>query len=351
VSIDIRRPRVWIPALLGLTLVLVVVFRVIQASQPSEAAPTVEQIRAEQGVPVTVAVVERGPIEIWREFNGSVSGAQEAEVRARSGDEIASVPVQVGQRVARGQVLVRQAGETTAARIRQAEAAQRQAARTVERMRPLHDAGAISDQEWEAVLTQLELATADVAAARDVLTLTSPLAGTITEVIARPGMIPSSGDILVRVADLSQLVVFLRVSASEAAEIREGQRARLAAPWAEGRVRRIALQADPATRLVEIEVAFPPTAGLIPGTLATVRIEVASRDDTVTIPRAAVRDGSVWIVGEEDRATRRLVQVGLQGRDSVEIVSGVEPGDRVVIEGGGLLSEGTRLRLVNEAEG
>jgi multidrug efflux pump subunit AcrA (membrane-fusion protein) len=60
------------------------------------------------------------------------------------------VPVQVGQRVARGQVLVRQAGETTAARIRQAEAARRQAARTVERLRPLHDAGAISDQEWEA---------------------------------------------------------------------------------------------------------------------------------------------------------------------------------------------------------
>jgi multidrug efflux pump subunit AcrA (membrane-fusion protein) len=76
------------------------------------------------------------------------------------------------------------------------------------------------------VLTQLELATADVAAARDVLTLTSPLAGTVTEVIARPGMIPSSGDPLVRVADLSQLVVYLRVSASEAAEIREGQPAR-----------------------------------------------------------------------------------------------------------------------------
>jgi multidrug resistance efflux pump len=84
-------------------------------------------------------------------------------------------------------VLVRQAGETSAARVRQAEAARSQAQRTVERLRPLHGAGAICDQEWDQALTQLELATTDVVTARDVLTLTSPLSGTVTEVMARPG--------------------------------------------------------------------------------------------------------------------------------------------------------------------
>lgn len=349
-AIDVRRPRVWIPAVLALALVLLVVYRVIQASAPPEAAPTVEQIRAEQGVPVTLAVVERGSLAVWREFNGTVSGAQEAVVRARSGDQIAAVPVQVGQRVSRGQVLVQQAGEATAARVRQAEAARRQAARTVERLRPLHEAGAISDQEWEGALTQLELATADVAAARDVLTLSSPLAGTVTEVIARPGMIPSPGDPLVRVADLSQLVVYLRVSAAEAAELRTGQRARVAGAGVEGRVRRIALQADPATRLVEVEVGFPPEAGLIPGTLATVQVEVAARADAVQVPRGAVRDGYAWVVDHDSRVSRRAVQVGLQSRDRVEILAGLEPGERVVVEGGALLSEGVRVRAVSGVE-
>lgn len=366
-ALNVRRPRVWVPALIALALVAVVAYRVIQASAPAEAVPTVEEIRAEQGVPVTVAAVERGPLAVWRDFSGTVSGAREAVVRARTEDAVSAVTVQVGQRVARGQVLVRQAGEGVEARLRQAEAAQRQASRAVDRLRPLHEAGAISDQEWEDALTRLELAEADLSAARDALALTSPLDGTVTEVIARQGMIPSSGDALVRVADLSRLVVYLRVSAGEAAEIREGQRARVASrpgavtgaetnatadsgegvrTDADGTVRRVALQADPATRLVEIEVAFPPDARLIPGTLATVQIEVASIVDALSVPLGAVRDGRVWVVGADGAVSARNVQVGAQTRERTQILSGIEAGERVVVEGGALLSEGARVRIV-----
>ncbi len=350
-KIDIRDARVWVPALIGIVLVGVIVLRVVQASTPGEATPTVEQIRGEQGIPVTVATVAGGALAVTREYNGSVSGAREALVRARSGDQITTVPVSVGDRVGSGAVLVRQAGEASGARVRQAQAARLQAQRTVDRLRPLHEAGAISDQEWEGALTQLELARADVAAAGDVLTLTSPLAGTVTEVTARPGMIPSAGDPLVRVADLSQLVVYLRVGAAEAAEIREGQRAVLPSSGAQGTVRRVALQADPATRLVEVEVAFPPAVGLVPGTLATVQIEVASRGDAVQVPRTAVRDGAVWVIDEQNVASRREVQVGLQSRDRAEIVAGLSGGERVVVEGGSLLSEGARVRVVAEGAG
>ncbi len=230
----------------------------------------------------------------------------------------------------------------------QAHAAVQQARRTVDRLRPLHEAGALSDQDFDQAVTQLELATADLAAARDVLALTSPLSGTVTEVTARPGMIPNAGDPLVRVADLSELVVRMQVSAREAASIREGQPARLAGGGATGQVRRVAIQADPVSRMVEVEVAFPPGAGLIPGTLATVEVQVASREDAVQVPSSAVTDGAVWVVGEDEVVTRRNVQVGLEGSDRVEIVSGLEPGDRVVTGGGSLLSEGARVRIVND---
>jgi membrane fusion protein, multidrug efflux system len=350
-KIDIRERRVWIPGLIGIALLALVVFRVIQASTPGEAVPTVEQIREEQGIPVVVEQVSAGELRATRELNGSVSGAREALVRARSGDQITAVPVSVGDRVTSGRVLVRQSGEATGARVRQAQAARTQAQRTVERLRPLQEAGAISDQEWEQALTQLELARADVAAVGDALTLTSPLAGTVTEVTARPGMIPSPGDPLVRVADLSQLVVYLRAGAAEASEIREGQRAWLAGTGTEGRVRRVALQADPATRLVEVEVAFAPAAGLIPGTLATVQIEVASREGVLQVPRSAVRDGTVWVVDEQGRSERRQVQVGLQSRDRVEILSGLRSGERVVVEGGSLLSDGAIVRIVQSGGG
>jgi RND family efflux transporter MFP subunit len=372
-KLDIRRRRIWIPALIGLVVVLLVIVRIVQATSAEEAAPTVDQIRAEQGLPVTVATAESGALEIWRDFNGTVSGVQEGVVRARSSDQIARVLVNVGSRVSRGQVLVQQSGQATDARARQAEAARRQAASNVERLRPLHSAGAISDQEWEAAQVQLELATADLAAARGELTLTSPLAGTVTEVVARPGMVPSVGDPLVRVADLSELVVYARLTATDAMEVRTDQPARLAnmptaggpvsgdlpgtpprgsssseqvrAP-ATGTVRRIALQADPETRLVEVQVGFPPSAGLIPGTLASIQIRTAQRESALQVPRAAVRDGAVWVVDADNRVTRRPVQVGLQSRDFAEILSGLSAGERVVVEGGALLSDGARVRTV-----
>ncbi len=350
--IDLRRPRVWLPALLVLVVAGIVVLRVIQAGATQPELPTVEQIRAERGVPVTLATAVEARLEVWRQYSGTVTGAHEAVVRARTGDQIAAVAVTVGQRVRAGQTLVTQSGEGTEARVRQARAALAQAQRTADRLRPLHEAGAISDQEWEQALTHLELATADLSAARDLLSLASPLAGMVTEVLARPGMIPSAGDPLVRVADLSGLVVYLRVSAAEAGALRLGQPARVVGVGAggEGRVRRVSLQADPATRLVEVEVEFPPTAGLVAGTLATVQVGVASADRAVQIPRPAVRDGAVWVVDGAGRAVRRAVSTGLLGEDNVEIISGLEPGDRVVVQGGTLLSDGAVVRVINDVD-
>ncbi len=264
---------------------------------------------------------------------------------------MSEVLVSVGQRVALGQVLIRQTGESLAARVRQAEAARQQAQRQADRLRPLHEAGAVSDQEWDAVETALELAEADLVAARDVLALTSPLAGVVTEVPARPGIIPTNGDPLVRVTDLSQLLVTLALTAGQVVDVREGQPARLAGREVDGRVRRIALQADATTRLVEVEVEFPRASGLVPGTLATVEVRVATRADAIVVARAAVRDGAVWVVDEQTRARRRLVQVGLESGDRVEIVKGIGEGDVLVVEGGSLLGDGTPVRVVTEAGG
>jgi multidrug efflux pump subunit AcrA (membrane-fusion protein) len=78
---------------------VLVVLRIVQASTAGEESPTVEQIRGEQGVPVTVATADVGALVVIREFNGIVSGAQEAVVRARTGDQVASVAVSPGDRV------------------------------------------------------------------------------------------------------------------------------------------------------------------------------------------------------------------------------------------------------------
>jgi RND family efflux transporter MFP subunit len=341
----------WVLTILAVLLVVVFGVRLMQLSAEEEPAPTVDEIREQEGMPVVVASADRGSLEVWRSFTGTVTGERESVVRARSDDEVREVRVRVGDRVVQGQLLVRQSGQSADARVRQVDAGVQQAERRVERLRPLWEAGALSDQDWEDANTALELARADREALAGSMDGLAPIAGIVSEVPARVGMVPAQGEPLVRIVDDSAWRIPLRMSPEQAAELQVGQVARVGsgdeAP--EGRVDRVTLQADPRSRLVEVDVrvAGRDAPGLRPGSFTTVRVLVDAREEVVRIPRTALRPEGVWVLNGDDRVELREVEVGLRGEDWVEIVRGVNPGDMVVTEGTRLLSDGARARVVD----
>jgi multidrug efflux system membrane fusion protein len=85
---------------------------------------------------------------------------------------------------------------------------------------------------------------------------------------------------------------------------------------------------------------------VLAGSLTTVEIQVGRRESALQVPPAALHGETVWLVDAEGQAHRRPVSLGLQSRDGVEVVEGLNPGDRVVTAGASLLSEGTRVRVV-----
>lgn len=337
----------WVLTGIGAVLVVVFVIRIIQLSADEEPSPTVDEIRESSGLPVVVAEVDRGDLEMWRRFSGTVTGEREAVLRARSDDEIREIRVGVGDRVEAGQMIVRQAGQGSDARVRQARASLQQAERNVERLRPLWEAGALSDQDWEDANTQLELAEADLEAAAEVQGGIAPIDGVVSEVPARVGSIPAPGDPLVRVVDDSAYRVPLRISERQAGEVERGMRAEVSGVETAGSVDRVAIQASPMTRLVEVEVRFPGSATLRPGTLVNVRVLVAAVEDVVRVPVRAVRDDGVWVLADDETVEFREVEVGLRNEEMVEIRSGLQAGETVVTEGASLLSDGARVQVVD----
>ncbi|HSW30329.1 MAG TPA: efflux RND transporter periplasmic adaptor subunit [Longimicrobiales bacterium] len=329
-----------------LALVGLVALRIVQATAEVAPTPDVDQIRAESGIPVEVVAAELAPLEVRRSFTGALRGVRSATLVARTADEILEIPVRVGQRVGEGTVLVRQSAQGSMAAVNQAQAAYEQAQRTAERLGPLHERGAISDQDWDGAQTALRVAQANLDAARRAVVLTSPISGVVTDVMVTAGSFPKSGDPLVRVSDLSRVQVLLGLSPEQAAELARGQQAHLPAQGLEGEVTRIALQADPDTRLVEVELTFPGSASVTPGTLVQADVVVGSKEQALVVPRAALQDGGVWVVGDGDRVQLRTVQLGLQGSDRVEILSGLQADERVVVAGASLLSEGALARVV-----
>lgn len=329
-----------------LALVGLVALRIVQATAEVAPTPDVDQIRTQDGIPVEVAAAESAPLEVRRTFTGALRGVRSATLVARTADEILEIPVRVGQRVGEGTILLRQSAQGSMAAVNQAQAAYEQAQRTAERLGPLHERGAISDQDWDGAQTALRVAQANLDAARRAVVLTSPISGVVTDIMVTAGSFPKSGDALVRVSDLSRVQVLLSLSPEQAAELSRGQQAWLPAHELEGEVTRISLQADPESRLVEVELTFPGSSSVTPGTLVQVDVVVGSKEQALVVPRAALQNGGMWVVGDGDRVQMRTIQLGLQGRNHVEILSGVQAGERVVVAGASLLSDGALVRVV-----
>jgi len=337
--------------IIGLVLVLVVIIRVMQGSADMEPAPDVAEIRQRMGIPVEVARAQVDALVVRREFTGTLRGIRSATIKARTGDEIIDIPVRVGQRVRTGDELIRQSSQGSMSSVRQAEAAWEQARRTVERLRPLRNEGAISEQDWDDAVTGLAVAEANLEAARRSIVLTSPIDGVVTDILETRGTVPSAGDPLVRVSDLTQLQVLLQVSPGQARELALHQQAELPDHDLLGMVTRIALQADPETRLLEIELTFPGTRSndaqmVVPGSLVKTQVVVGRRESALLVPRSAVKVGTVWVVDGEGIAHQRTVTTGLIGDEGVEILEGISEGEHVVVAGASLLSDGAQTRIV-----
>jgi len=327
-------------------LVTTASIRVMEATAPAEDALDVDQIRERDGIPVEVIQVQEAPLQIRRTFTGIVRAIRSATVRAGTGDQIMEIPFRVGQAVEEGAVVVRQSSRGSMASVDQADAAYQQALRTVDRLRPVFERGGISEQAWDEAQTALLVAESNLEAARKAIVLTSPIRGTVTDVLVNPGTYPGAGDPLVRISDLSRMQVLLAVTPEQRRELALGQTTFLPNSDTRGEVTRIALQADPESRLLEVEVTFPGGSTLFPGTLTGVDVVVLEKESAISLPASALDESGVWVVDSDGLARRVSVDVGIRSLGQIEILSGLDPGATVVTAGASLLSDGARTRIV-----
>ena len=118
----------------------------------------------------------------------------------------------------------------------------------------------------------------------------------------------------------------------------------------EGTVREVAPMADPVTRTFKVRVALnqtPPEVKL--GMTASVTVGQGSSQPVLTVPLTAIyQNGSqpgLWVVQAEGTLSLRLVRLGQYGSDSVQVVEGLQPGERIIAAGVHKFREGQRISL------
>jgi RND family efflux transporter MFP subunit len=323
-----------------------------------------------------VVTVARGEIVVGPLISGDLRAEREATVRAELGGQVTSVGPDEGQPVSAGTVLARieartqeDAFQSAQSQLRSAEEALGVAERELARTERLVKGGALAERDLETARNALVAARAQrddaqsrLAAARKALgdaTVRAPFAGIVASRHVSAGDVVSTGAELYSIIDPSSMRLQASVPSDQLGAIEVGLRVSFEVrgypeQTFEGRIQRISPVADPVTRQVPIFVAIPNTSGrLVAGLFAQGRV-LHQVSNGLVVPTDAVdrRSGQPFVVRVRNgKAERVAVTVGLHDEQSerVEIASGVQEGDVLLVGAAQGMTPGTPVRVRDQA--
>jgi RND family efflux transporter MFP subunit len=330
------------------------------------AQATVEQ-------PVLAATVQAAQVSGARRYPGLVRPRREADVGFRAGGRILAREVDIGARVAAGDVIARLDDTDIALGVRSAEAdlasAEANAAMTAAdagRSRTLSAGGwvsaAVDDQKQAAARTaaqRVESARAALSLTRNRLehtVLRAPSDGVVTAVLADRGTVVAEGAPVVRLAETGALEVEVQLPETALADANADAEVTL---WARpdapipARLRELAAAAAPGLRTYAARFTLdaPPSWTAI-GMSATLSLRGNLPDGLAAIPAAALADRGqgpiVWVIDGSAVVARPVKIVSL--RQDRAVVTGVAPGETIVALGGHKLDPAARVRIARLGE-
>jgi RND family efflux transporter MFP subunit len=315
--------------------------------------------RADGGASLPVAQVRVASAESKRltsteEVVGTVRSTVHATLEAKVSGRIQEMPLRLGQAVKTGDLVARLDAADVKARLEQAQASLQQAERDWNRISSLFKGQAVTRSEYDQAESRQRLGKAAVAEAEAMMhyaEIAAPFNGVVSRKWAEVGDFASPGKPLVEIEDPSSLQLEADVPESLAAHIQLGTTLAtrvdgLNSP-VQGKVSEMAPSADPASRTVRIKVALVQTPGLMPGRFARLLVPVDEISSVGVPTSAVVRRGQlemVFVVSNQ-HAHLHLVKTGKQLGDQVAILSGLDAGDVVVIDGASLLTDGQRVEV------
>lgn len=224
---------------------------------------------------------------------------------------------------------------------------------TVASMRQLAEASLSRLRNWDVAEEQIR-ALAEGAEPRRTLTLRSPAAGVVLEKKAVQGMRFMPGEALYQIADVASVWVLADVFERDIALVKTGQVVEVSIDaWPgqvfAGKVGYLYPTLNPQTRTVTVRIELPnPRGELRPGMYANATLKVDARGTVLSIPTSAViesgREQRVLVQQAEGRFEPRVVKLGARGDEYVEVTSGVQAGEQVVVAANFLIDSESNLK-------
>jgi RND family efflux transporter MFP subunit len=318
-------------------------------------APEGGQLPALPAAKVRVVAVHLEDLPSVTEVTGTVRPVQRAQLAAKLMGAIEEMPVALGQRVRRDDLLVKIAAGEINARVTQAQSQLNAARRDLDRERDLLARGASTADLVRGLEDRFTAAQAMVREAEVMLgyaTIRAPFDGVIARKLADAGDLASPGMPLLEIEGAAGFEVEAGVPDSLAPTLAVGRAIPVEIPAAgvtvPGRLAEISSAADAGARTVAVKLALPAHEAVRSGQFVRVRIPGAPVRALLVPVSAVARVGQmerVFVAGSGDRAVLRLVKTGARHGERVEILAGLDDGERVVADAPAGLQEGQPLEI------
>ena len=329
--------------------------------------------RSRLSFPVEVQTVELRSLVYSVNAVGSVDAFEKVQVTARVPGVVDRVQFTEGQFAKVDDVLVEIEPERYSLAVEAAQAAYDKALASkadaeagLKRRETViaQNPGLIPGEEVETWRTKVLVAASDVAQTKSALNqanlnlrdayVRAPFSGILQTRTVQTGQYVQTGTVLATLVRRDPMLLRFKVPERDAARFRIGMKAQFRVrdntQEYSSRIVHIAASADDVTRLVDVtaEVAGGGDAALRPGSFAEITVPVSSEKTAAVIPQTAIRPterGFLAYVVENDAAVERILTLGMRTADGqVEVLSGLAPGEVLVVRGGEALRDGAPVR-------
>jgi len=310
-------------------------------------------------VPVEVVEVGRRAIAASYTNTATLEPRAESQVVAKTSGVALEVLVEVGQTVRAGQPLVRLDADRARLQAAQSLAQLRKLEANYARARQLEAQQMVSANDLDQLRFDLENARAANRLANLELsytTVVAPISGVIASRDIKAGNFVQINSPIFRIVDASHLEATLNVPERELAKLKPGQAVELTADALPGKrfagvVDRVSPVVDTGSGTFRVVARFAGDGELQPGMFSRLSINYDQRADALVVPREALlEDGgepALYVV-REGTASRVPVQLGYSDGGWVEVRSGLEAGDKVVVAGKAALREGSLVQVIGD---
>jgi len=343
------------------TVNLIIMTLILSCSRSDSSGEAVSDTGQSAQEPLAVEVLEMEPRKFSRQFEvtGTMEAIRDAFISPEINGQIKQISVGRGQRVDRGELLIRLNTDVTEKNMAEVKTNLELAARLFEKQEELWQQQIGSEVQYLEARhgkESLESRLATLEQQIELAHIRAPFPGIVEDILVREGELAAPGMQLLRLVNLELMRVSARISEAYLNSVQEGDPVELRFPAYTGevfteRINRLGKVIDPQTRTFVMEVILSNmNERLKPNMLTSVMVTDFTEAHALVVPSVILKqdfDGTFLFRAKGTHAEKVYVETGITVQDETLITGGLEQGDRVIVRGYNLTSDGAPVRIVN----